>query len=175
MLFSHVRPNAFPVGEALIDVCQTADTSQSPIGAESGQTSFLTGRLEVLSTSVARRKESMPRLGRFANLLWSLPNLPFLLSCLILVPSASWAQVHLSPWAVPDRGVAGVTQINITGAGFPTGTIPPGDVAILIAHTCDGSGAVAAPASIVTTILGSTRRVEFQVPGVLTGVPMLCH
>ncbi len=102
------------------------------------------------------------------NLL-ALRNLPLLLSCFILIPSASWAQVRLSPWAVPDRGVAGVTQVNITGAGFPTGTIPPGTVVISIADTCGGSGAIAASASSVTTILGSTRRVEFQVPGALTG------
>lgn len=97
-----------------------------------------------------------------------LPALPLLVSCLILIPTASWAQVRLSTWAVPNTAVAAVTQVNITGTGFPTGAIPPGNVVISIAHACGGSGAVAASASSITTILGSTRRVEFQVPGVLT-------
>jgi len=75
--------------------------------------------------------------------------------------------------------VAGVTFLNITASGFPSGTINPANVTIKLAPTCPvgATGPVAgeadATATSVKKILGNTERVNFEVPStLLTGPPV---
>ena len=73
--------------------------------------------------------------------------------------------ITLSPVTAPAAGEPGVTLINVTGSGFPSGTITPSLVAVSLQPASVGSspqlnGVVTA----VTTIVGSTRRVTFQIP-----------
>ena len=86
-------------------------------------------------------------------------------ACVAVAQSSSWAQVKLNALAQPATGNAGVTVENLTGSGFPAGTIAPASVTVSLASTCNGSPAAKTAASVVTTIAGSTRRVSFAIPG----------
>ena len=71
--------------------------------------------------------------------------------------------VTLSPAASPTSGQPGVTIINLTGSGFPTGTIQPTAVTVSLQPSAGGS-VVTTSSSAVTTIAGTTRRVTFTIP-----------
>jgi mannan endo-1,4-beta-mannosidase len=85
--------------------------------------------------------------------------------CVAAAQPSSWAQVKLNASAQPATGNAGVTVENLTGSGFPAGSIAPASVTVSLASTCNGNPAATTTASIVTTIVGSTRRVSFAIPG----------
>ncbi len=70
----------------------------------------------------------------------------------------------LSATTSPATGQAGTTSINITGSGFPSGTIPPANVTITLTPSVSGPPSATTTASAVTTILGPVRRVTFQIP-----------
>lgn len=94
-------------------------------------------------------------------------------ACLILLPlspSASWAAVKLNLWTAPDNGVAGESFVNLTGSGFPTahGTITPGDVTISLSLTCGGSVIATTTASSVKLVIGSSYRIQFELPASLS-------
>jgi RHS repeat-associated protein len=76
--------------------------------------------------------------------------------------SDAQVQVTLVSSAAPSAGEPGVTNVSVTGSGFPTGTIPPGNV--LVKLTPSGGGSVTTSATAVTTIVGTTRRVSFMIP-----------
>ncbi len=89
----------------------------------------------------------------------------------MLVQSASAAiaptQVKLNAWSSPSTGQAGSNNVNITGSGFPGGVITPADVSsISLSLTCGGAP-TPATALLVTHVLGSSYRIEFQIPGTL--------
>ncbi len=87
--------------------------------------------------------------------------------CLVIAQSAFAAvpAVRLNAETSPSSGVAGVNNVNITGSGFPAGTIPARDVLVTIASTCGGAALVPPfAANSVITILGSDRRVNFSIP-----------
>lgn len=91
------------------------------------------------------------------------------LACLLLlVPAASRAQsnVTLSAATLPSTGASG-GFVSITGSGFPSGTITPGNVSIGVASTC-GSSETSAVATLVTAI-GPLYKIEFTVPGLNAG------
>lgn len=67
----------------------------------------------------------------------------------------------------PTAGEPGVTNLSVTGSNFPTGTIPPANVAIDL-KAASGGSTVTALATAVTTITGTTRRVSFTIPISLT-------
>jgi hypothetical protein len=98
----------------------------------------------------------------------------------ILLPAVSFAQtLSQNTASTPGSGVAGVTFLNITASGFPSGPINPANVTIRLAPTCPvgATGPVAgeadATATSVKKILGSTERVNFEVPStLLTGPPV---
>jgi hypothetical protein len=71
--------------------------------------------------------------------------------------------VTLSPAASPASGQPGITVINLTGSGFPTGTIQLTAVTVSL-EPAAGGAAVTTPSTAVTTIAGSTRRVTFTIP-----------
>ena len=74
--------------------------------------------------------------------------------------------VTLSPAASPTAGQAGVTSISVTGSGFPTATIPPANTDVKLEPGAGGS-AVSTKATAVTTIVGTTRRVNFMIPATI--------
>jgi hypothetical protein len=94
----------------------------------------------------------------------------------LLFPAASFAAaatVKQNNTSNPGSGVAGISFVTITGSGFPSGGINPANVTIKLAPTCTvgASGPVAgeadAPATSVKTVLGSTDRVNFELPSTL--------
>jgi len=99
----------------------------------------------------------------------------------ILFPALSFADstLHQNNASTPGSGVAGVSFLNITASGFPSGSINPANVTIRLAPTCPvgATGPVAgeadATATSVKPILGSSDRVSFQVPStLLSGSPI---
>ena len=87
-----------------------------------------------------------------------------LVVALLAVPSGAQAQVTLSSMASPGAGSPGLTTINITGSNFPAGTISPSSVTVTLTPSGGGAATTTTP-SAVTTILGTTRRVTFVIPG----------
>src|SRR5262249_10533001 len=77
------------------------------------------------------------------------------------------AAVKLNVATTPDNGVAGVNNVNITGSGFPSGTVTPGNVSISLASTCQGTAAATTTATSVISIIGTSRRVNFVIPNFL--------
>jgi hypothetical protein len=75
--------------------------------------------------------------------------------------------VTLTGATSPSSGVAGITNVNVIGGGYPSGTILPAAVTVHLAASCGGASLANTPALAVNTIVGSTRRVQFQVPGSL--------
>lgn len=88
-------------------------------------------------------------------------------SCLVFIPSLSWGQVKLNTWTNPSSGQAGTTNVNLTGSGFPSGTIPPGNVTITVAATCGGPALATTTGLKVTKLIGTSDRVEFLIPASL--------
>lgn len=91
------------------------------------------------------------------------PLLSLILASSSLAGLDAQTSVTLSPAASPSAGQPGITAINVTGSGFPAGTIPPSNVTAALQPAAGGSK-VTTPASAVTTIVGSTRRVTFTIP-----------
>jgi chitodextrinase len=88
------------------------------------------------------------------------------------VPPPSWAQssviVTLSSATAPSAGQSGITNIDVIGANFPSGTIPPSNVTITLHPAVAGPPSATATATSVTTISGSARRVFFTIPSSIT-------
>src|SRR5579864_7842872 len=78
---------------------------------------------------------------------------------------AAQTLVTLGPTTSPPAGAAGVTSVNVTGNGFPTGSILPASTSVML-NPANGTGSSATTApTTVTTIIGTTRRVTFTIPG----------
>lgn len=96
------------------------------------------------------------------------------LFCVMVVLSASplalasTASVKLNTWTNPDTGAAGSSNTNLVGSGFPSGTISPSAVNISIATSCFGGSPATTTALKVTTILGTSDRIEFLIPSSIT-------
>jgi hypothetical protein len=82
--------------------------------------------------------------------------------------SAAPTPVKLNAWTTPDNGVSGVNNVNITGSAFPSETITPGHVSISLATACKGKPAATTTATSIKTIIGTSSRVNFAVPGSLS-------
>jgi hypothetical protein len=87
--------------------------------------------------------------------------------CLLAAGSA-FGQVHLATGTVPSSGVAGVTNVSVLGSGFPSGTIIPKDIVVTLSTSCGGAAAATSTGNSITKILGSTYRVNFNIPGGIT-------
>ena len=81
--------------------------------------------------------------------------------CHLLVADTA---VSLTSIPVPASGQPGITSVTLTGSGFPPGSILPASVLIALSPSGTGS-AFSTPATAVTTVVGSTRRVTFLIPG----------
>ena len=69
--------------------------------------------------------------------------------------------VKLNVATSPSFGTAGVTAVNITGSGFPTGhgAIAPGDLTMNLSLSCNGSVAASTTGTMVKVILVSSSRI----------------
>lgn len=87
----------------------------------------------------------------------------------LLWSGTAWATVKLNLWTAPDGGVAGTSFVNLTGSGFPTanGTISPADVSISLSLACGGPVVAATAASGVKHVIGSSYRIQFELPASL--------
>jgi len=94
-------------------------------------------------------------------------RIPFALSLCLVLGSVANAQVSLNTWTSPDTGVAGVNNVNITGSGFPAGPITPSNVTVTFSTTCGGAPAATANANRITLVLGSSLRVNVNIPASL--------
>jgi hypothetical protein len=98
--------------------------------------------------------------------------------CLIAVVSlyaaqSAFGQIHLATETVPSSGVAGVTNVSVLGSGFPsTATADaPTHIVVSLSSTCGGAPVAASTGTNIRLILGSTDRVNFNIPGgIATGL-----
>jgi len=88
--------------------------------------------------------------------------------CLVIAQAAAFGQVKLNVATSPSSGVAGVNNVNLTGSGFPAGTITPANVMVTFAASCGGAAVQTESANSVITILGSEDRVNINLPLGLT-------
>ncbi len=83
--------------------------------------------------------------------------------------SATDTVITLQPATSPASGQSAVTVINVTGNNFPSDPITPDQVTLSFQPATAGAGPTATTAaSAITTIVGSTRRVTFQIPAAVS-------
>jgi phospholipase C len=88
----------------------------------------------------------------------------YLLAFLLIFAGVAGASPLVSLIAIsPNSGQAGITNLAITGSGFPSGTISPSSVTVTLTG---GSGPLSITPASVTTVGGSIRRVTFSIPAV---------
>lgn len=75
--------------------------------------------------------------------------------------------VKLNAVTSPSSGTAGTSTVSVTGTGFPSGSISPANVTVSLASSCGGTGA-STPANTVQTIIGTSDKVGFTIPGSLS-------
>jgi len=101
-------------------------------------------------------------LSSFLAALLVLPAPEFLMPA---VAAQSVTQVTLQQSTVPSSAEPGVTYVNLTGTNFPSGTIAPTSITVTLAPAVSGP-AMTATVKSVTTLVGTSRRITFQVsPG----------
>jgi len=78
------------------------------------------------------------------------------------------AQIHLNTWTAPSSGIAGANNVNVTATNFPAGTINPANINVTFySNACGGTVAAQTAGNSITTVLGTTRRVNVSLPGIL--------
>jgi phospholipase C len=86
----------------------------------------------------------------------------YLSAFLLIFAGVAGAATPVSLIAIsPTSGQAGITNLAITGSGFPSGTISPSNVTVTLTG---GSGPISITPASVTTVAGSIRRVTFTIP-----------
>jgi hypothetical protein len=78
--------------------------------------------------------------------------------------------IKLNVTTTPSSGVTDTTYVNITGSGFPRGTVNPANVIVNLAASCGGSPLGTSGATSVVPIIGTSDRVQFLIPGLDPGV-----
>ena len=92
-----------------------------------------------------------------------------LLLCLVGAQPA-FSQVTLAAGTSPSSGVAGVTNVNVTGSSVPAGTIGAANVIATFASTCGGAAVTTQAANSIKVVLGTTDRFNVNIPaGLATG------
>jgi hypothetical protein len=89
-----------------------------------------------------------------------------LLLCLVGAQPA-FCQLTLTADTSPTSGVAGVTNVNVTASHVPAGTIVPVNVIATFASTCGGAAVTTLAANSVKVVLGTTDRVNVNIPASL--------
>ena len=89
--------------------------------------------------------------------------------CFLLTASDSRAAtVKLNTSTTPSTGVAGTTNVNLTVSGMPTGTVDPSGVVITLSTICGGTPSGTTNAISVKQIIGTSDRMNFQIPGAIS-------
>ena len=79
-------------------------------------------------------------------------------------------QVKLNVGTSPGTGLAGVTNIMVTGGSWPNQVIPNNDTTITMSKAgCFGANPVVAQSYRVQTVLGTTKRAYFTIPAGIAG------
>jgi hypothetical protein len=82
----------------------------------------------------------------------------------------AFGQLKLPAFTTPSSGTAGITNVNVTASDVPSGTVTPADVVVSFATSCGGAAVMTEAANSFKTILGSTARVNLNIPtGLVTG------
>jgi hypothetical protein len=120
---------------------------------------FGTGLFMIVIAQVGRRLRTSKRI--FGTMLG-------LSLAVVLLPTAAHGQstVKLNAVTSPSSGSSGTSTVSVTGSGFPSGGISPANILVSVATSCGGSPTTAA-ASTVTTVIGTTDKVAFAIPGSL--------
>lgn len=103
----------------------------------------------------------LARRGRMTALGIGIPLL------MVAVGAQAQTTVKLSGSTSPGSGSAGTSTVNVSGTGFPSGTISAANVVVSLASTCAGAGTDATVNS-VQNVIGTSDRISFVVPGSLT-------
>src|SRR5689334_807399 len=74
----------------------------------------------------------------------------------------SQTEIKLNVATTPSSGQPG-TNVNVTGSGFPSGTILADNITVSLSPAAGGP-AVTTPAISITTVLGTSRRISFPIP-----------
>jgi hypothetical protein len=77
--------------------------------------------------------------------------------------------VKLNVVTTPDNGVSGSSYVNITGSGFPAGAVTPANVVVTLSDACGGAPLGTTQASSIISIIGTSKRVQFLIPGLDPG------
>src|SRR5437879_1469010 len=72
--------------------------------------------------------------------------------------------VTLASTTSPNAGEPGVTNMDVVGSNFPSGTIPPANVSVTLKPAVAGPPGATTTATAVGAVIGSVRRVFFVVP-----------
>jgi hypothetical protein len=81
-----------------------------------------------------------------------------------------WVLIKLNMTTSPSSGVTGTTYVNITGSGFPKGTVNPGNVIVDLAASCGAPPLGTTGATSVVPIIGTSDRVQFLIPPLAPGL-----
>ena len=85
----------------------------------------------------------------------------------VAIGATAYAQitsVTLAGSASPSAAQPAVHLVSVTGSNFPSGTISPSQVLVTIQPAAGPGASASTTASSVATVIGSTRRITFQVP-----------
>ena len=94
-------------------------------------------------------------------------GVPLLFCAIFMGASLALASssVKLNTSTTPSSGISGTSLIWVTGSGFPNGTIDPSSVSLALQTSCGvTAGETAATATAVRPIIGTSEKVEFQIP-----------
>jgi hypothetical protein len=164
-------PPDFPITTAvnLTDLTLTVNFGATPTVPEPGAWALL---LTVIACLVCLTFARGGRAtGCWKGRIRALSATKVLLPVICLVAAqAAFSQVVLTSETTPSSGVAGVTNVSLIGSGFPGGTINAGNIVVTLATTCDGPAAATSLGNTIKKIIGSTERVNFNIPnGIKTG------
>ena len=87
------------------------------------------------------------------------------LASLTLVSAQTAVTLTVTP--SPSAAQPGIQVVNITGSGFPSGTIAASGVTITLTPAAGGASTTATPTA-VATVAGTTRRVTFVIPATIS-------
>jgi hypothetical protein len=76
--------------------------------------------------------------------------------------------VQLNVTTIPDHGTAGVTYVNITASGVPSGAVTKTNVAVAVSASCGAGAEDTAGAASVVTLIGTSKRFQFLIPATLS-------
>ena len=138
----------------------TANTSGPNVTPEPG-TFVLMGTGLAGIAWIGRRRRQLTARTLFAH--------PFsvALAGLVFTAPLSAQTVKLNAWTSPSSGASGSTFVNLNGSGYPSGPITPFFVTVSLSSSCDGTAAATATPSSILSVVGSSDRVQFQLPALL--------